>query len=230
MGGVGLAVSDWLTVNYVNPAALVNLPVTFITGTFEHESLDLSGSNQDGAISNTNVRGFQFHLPLKKERISLAVGLTPYSSIEYSFQASHFLSNDRFTETLSGTGGANTAFLSFAVRPFKRLSLGATGLFYFGNLRTIWRVVFDNSALINTQQENTQSFTDTNYRLGFQYEIYRGWRIGGVYSPSVTLDAEQTIFLRNITEFDDFRGKLSNCRRHTVSGLHSMPGESFWSG
>ena len=204
MGGVGLAVSDWLTVNYMNPAALVSLPVAFISGTFAHESLDLSGSGQDGAISNTNVRGFQFHLPIKKERISMAMGLTPYSSIEYSFKASHFLNNDRFTETLSGSGGANIAFFSLAVRPFKKLALGATGLLYFGNLRTIWRVVFDNNAtLINTQQENTQSFTDTNFRLGFQYEIYKGWRIAGVYSPSVTLNADQTIFLRNITEFDD---------------------------
>ncbi len=209
MGGVGLAVSDRFSFNYVNPAALVGMPAAFISGTFTHEALGLSGSGQNADISNTNFSGVQFHLPIKRDRISFAVGLIPYSKIEYSFSGSGSLNNTPLTETLSGAGGVNNAFLSLAFRPFDRLSIGVTGLLYFGNLRSIWRITFaETSGLLNTQQENTLSFTDSNFRVGAQFEALPGWRLGAVYSPSASLNADQSILLINILELTDLPGQV----------------------
>lgn len=204
MGGAGLAVSDKLTLNYLNPAALVNLPVTFISGNFKHESANLSSESQKAAITNSNVAGVQFHVPLRKERISLALGLTPFSEIEYSFQSSGAVAGEPFTEILQGDGGVNTAFLTMAVRPFRRVSIGVSGLFYFGSLRSIWRVLFrDQSGLLNTHQEVSQNFTAGSIRVGAQVEILSGFRIGGVYSPAVTLNTNKAVTLENVRRFSD---------------------------
>ncbi len=205
MGGVGLAVADRYSLNYLNPAAVVNLPITFISGHFEHESIGLESQSQDAAISATNVAAVQFHVPLKKERVSLALALVPFSEIEYTFESRGTIGLESFTEVLEGDGGANTAILTVAIRPFQRLTVGASGLFYFGSLRNIWRVQFrEGSGLINTRQEVIDNFTSGNIRIGFQFELLKDWRVAGIFSPSITLDANRSVSLVNIKKFSDF--------------------------
>ncbi len=204
MGGVGLAVSDRLTVNYLNPAALVSLPATFISGNFRHEGTNLKGQQQDGSLSRTNVAGVQFHLPLKREKISFAIALLPFSTVEYQFQGLGSIGNDGFTETVSGAGGLNTASVSLAVRPWPKLSLGASGLFYFGNVRNVWRVAFASGTKLNTTQEVNQNLNAAGIRFGLQWQVTNGWRVGGVFSPSTTLQVDRTVLLGTFAQFNDF--------------------------
>lgn len=202
MGGVGLANVDKLTVSYLNPAALAAIPLTTISGTFLHEAADLKGSFQNATITDSNIFGVQFVVPLKQNRAALAIGVNPYSSIEYSFTDTNPGENSS-TETVVGDGGVNTAFLSFALRPFKNLYLGATGLFYFGVIRNVHRVDFESSEFLDVRSEVSQSFTEGNIRFGFIYTVLPGWSIGGVFTPSVTLNADQTATLQAVGEFSD---------------------------
>lgn len=205
MGGIGLAYSDNLTVNYLNPAGLVSLPLTFISGNLTHQSIDLKRDTTSAALSNTNVTGFQFVIPIKTNVITMALGLNPYSTIEYSFAREDFLEDEiQYIEVVEGDGGINTGTFSVAFRPFQKLQLGVTGIFYFGNLRQIWRVLFNSDEHVNTQDEVTQSFTAGNVRFGFQYHVLPGWTIGGVFTPSVTLDANNSVTLQGIKKFEDF--------------------------
>lgn len=206
MGGVGLASTDKLSVNFLNPAALTNLPITFISGEFRHEATGLDSDLQDASFSDTNVMGAQFHIPLKKERMSLAIGLMPYSTIDYSFERTGSVDGFVYDEFLSGDGGINTVFLSFAFKPFNRLSLGATSLFYFGSLRRLGRVVFpSNSGYVNAQSEVSDEFASVNIRLGMQFKVTPSWTIGAVFTPSVSVDASKSVFLRNIANLEDLQ-------------------------
>ncbi|NIU91220.1 hypothetical protein GWN60_10935, partial [candidate division KSB1 bacterium] len=200
MGGVGLSFGDNLTVNYLNPATLVDLSLTTINGNFLHESADLKSLSQDANITDSNIFGVQFAIPLKQNRITMALGVNPYSTVDFSF----LNSEPTRTETVSGDGGVNTAFFSLAVRPFDKLSLGVTGLFYFGVLRNIYRVDFVDPEFFDTRDEVAQSFTAGNVRFGIVFEILPDWNIGGVFSPSVTLDANKTVTLRGVAKFSDF--------------------------
>src|SRR3990172_4554591 len=186
MGGVGLASSDKLAVNFLNPAALTNLPVTFISGNFRHDAVGLKSNSVDASLSDTNVMGVQFHVPLIKENFSMALGLMPLSNIEYSFQSKGAVSGNTYDEFYTGDGGVNNVFFSLAVKPIKKLSVGATGLFYFGSLRNVWRVVFNESSdLLNARTEVSRSFTAGNIRLGMQYDVFPVWRGGAVFTASV---------------------------------------------
>ncbi len=205
LGGAGLALSDKITVNYLNPAALANLPVSFVSGNFRHAATSLESQAQDAVISSTNVSGVQFHLPLQRERISLGVGLMPYSEVEYNFESDGAVGATRFTETVEGDGGVNNVFVSLAVRPFNRLYLGASGLFYFGSLRNKWTVIFQNEpTFLNTRQEVRRHFTAAGVRFGAQFEVTPGWRLAAVFSPAVNLDVNKTVTLVNVDEFADF--------------------------
>jgi hypothetical protein len=205
MGGVGLALLDKLTVNYLNPATLVAIPITQISGNFLHEAVDLSGPSQDGFISNTNVAGFQFVIPLKRNKMAISLGLNQFSSIEYAFTSSGSLGSKSFTETISGDGGVNTGFFSFSIAPTQKLSLGITGLLYFGRLRNFWTVDFDSEKLADTKDEVSRSFTAGNFRLGLLYSISKNWNIAGVFTPPVTLDANKDVSARfgRFTDFQD---------------------------
>lgn len=204
MGGAGLAIVDNLTVNFMNPATLTALPITMISGNFLHEVADLNNGSLTASISNTNVAGAQFALPLRKNVAVLALGLMPFSSIEYGFISDERSSSEKsFVETLSGGGGVNSAFLSFSVQPVQRLAFGVTGLFHFGTIKNRWQVDFDSDAFNDTESEVASSFTAGNFRIGISYEVFSGWRIAGVLMPAVTLDANQSVTLERITRFSD---------------------------
>jgi len=131
MGGVGLALTDDLTVSFLNPASLSALPLTTISGSFRHSVADLKNSSQEASITDTNVSGVQFVIPLKQNRAAVSLGLNPYSSLEVSFTDGTLTDGATRLETVSYDGGLNTGFLSLSIRPLNRLYLGATGLFYF---------------------------------------------------------------------------------------------------
>ncbi|MFQ5823620.1 MAG: hypothetical protein ACE5JB_06155 [bacterium] len=203
MGGVGLAIADKMTVSYLNPAGLVVIPITFISGNLLHEATDLKGASQNAFISNTNVSGVQFVIPIKRNRAVISLGLNPYSSIEYSFDSTISQGEKTFIESISADGGVNTGFFSFSFRPIKNFYLGITGLFYFGVLKNSWEVNFISQEFSNSQDQISQSFTTGNIRIGFIYQITPRWSLGGVFTPSATFNVNKKLTQR-FGEFSDF--------------------------
>ncbi|MFQ5675320.1 MAG: hypothetical protein ACE5G1_05435, partial [bacterium] len=199
MGGVGLSMTGDLSVSFMNPASLAALPITTISGSIRHTSADLTNSRQDASITDTNVLGAQFVIPLKRQRVAISLGLNPYSSIEYTFESDEGLGGVKpFTERVEGNGGVNTAFFSFSIRPIKRLYLGASGLFYFGVLKNSWTVDFADLLLADTQSEVNQSISGFNTRFGFIFEVLSNLKVAGVYTPSVNLDSEVSLNINTV--------------------------------
>jgi len=204
MGGVGLAIIDNLTLNFVNPATLTELPLTYVSGNFLHSVNDVESASHEASVTNTNVSGLQFVIPIERNRVAIALGLVPYSTIEFSFTSDERSLEDKpFTERVEGDGGVNSGFLSLAVRPSESLYLGVSGVFHFGTLRRKWEVDFENSALVDTRDEVAQSFTAGSITFGFVYRIVPSWSIGGVFTPSITLDANKNVTLRSRLNFSD---------------------------
>lgn len=204
MGGVGLSITDGLTTHFMNPAALAELPLSYISGNLFHEAVNQTSQTQTASLSNTNVGGVQFSIPLKTSRASLAIALRPFTTIEYRFSDVGIQGEKTFTEIIDGDGGVNVVTLSLGVKPFHRLYLGVSGLYYFGTIRNKWRVLFDSPNFRNTQDEVSRSFTAGNVRFGTIYKVSSKWSVGGVFSPSVTLDAKRAVELESGIRFTDF--------------------------
>jgi hypothetical protein len=122
MGGATSAISDGVTLNLSNPASYSFLEVT---------NLQMMGKGgYTNASNNTTSSKFgygQFHelamgLKKPKSKWGIAFGISPYSSIDYTF-----ISRDTLSDTLSanftyqGTGGLN------------KLTLGTSRLFVIDN-------------------------------------------------------------------------------------------------
>lgn len=200
MGGVGLAITSPMTINFLNPATLVTVPVTNLSANFLHENVGISGVTGDARISDTNIAGFQFVIPIQRNLANIALGVSQYSTIEYNFQADGENDGNPFKESVSGEGGINTGFFSLALRPVGNLYFGVSGLFYFGRLRNIWRVDYESSDLKDTNDEVSDTFTAGNFRVGVLYRITQNWNVAAVVTPPVTIDATREID----TKFSDF--------------------------
>jgi len=204
MGRVGLAVTDNLALNFANPATLTELPLTFISGNLLHSANDMEGASQDAFATNTNVSGLQFVIPIERNRIAFALGVVPYSSIEFAFTSSERSTEDKvFTERVAGDGGVNSGFLSLAVRPHDNLYLGVSGIFYFGTLRHQWEVDFESSNFQDTQDEVSRSFTSGSVTIGLLYRILPAWSIGVIVTPGITLDVNKNVTVRRSVNFSD---------------------------
>lgn len=204
MGGAGLAVTDAVTVNYLNPATLVTLPVTVLSGNLFHEVVELDGVSPQASISDTNVGGFQLAIPVDRQRATVAFGLIPYSTIDYAFRDPGTVDDRTFTEFVSGRGGVSTGFVSVAVRPVSRFSLGVSALLYFGRLRSLWELNYDAAEFEDTRDEISQSFAAGGVRAGFLFEVTDKWSLGGVFASAVDLNTEKELSTR-FAEFPELQ-------------------------
>jgi long-subunit fatty acid transport protein len=204
MGSAGLAVIDNITVNFINPAPLSSLPFTYISGSFLHHSTSLQSNGVDASISNTNVDAVQFVVPLMTGRAVVAAGLSPYSSVEYAFDAEGVDVTEPYIESLSGSGAVNGADLSISFRPVNRLYLGVTGTYYFGVLRSGWRAVFTSGESQNVRTETQDHVSGFGVRFGGLFRVLPRWRVGFVFSPATAIDVDRTLSLIGVGSFADF--------------------------
>ena len=204
MGGIGLAVMDPFTINYLNPATLSAITWTTLSGTFNHESVGLKNSSQSATISDSNFDGFQFVIPIKRNTAVIAIGANPYSTIEFSFAQTDSIGGTIVDQEIVGDGGVNTAFFSLSIRPFSKLSLGVTGLFYFGKLRTLHRAIFVDPLSGNTQTEVSQNVTAGGVRFGLVYNIIQDWNIAAIFAPRLDLETNKVVTLQQVAQFSDF--------------------------
>jgi hypothetical protein len=204
MGGTGLAFFEDMTPNYLNPAALTALSVTTMSGNLVHEATDLTSAADKATETNTDVQGLQFSFPLKADRAAFSMALMPFSSIGYSAQGMGDRDGKTYSEDVSGTGGLNVGVISLAISPFRRLTLGISGLYYFGQLRNRWQVDFTDDNLTDARDEVSRSVRGPNYRLGILARITPRLSVGGVFSPSRSLGTTKRIQLINRLEFRDY--------------------------
>jgi hypothetical protein len=207
MGGTGLAVFEDMSQNYLNPATLSALSSTTISGNFVHETVDLTSATDKAAVTNTNVQGVQFSFPIQTNRAAFAMGLMPFSFIGYAAQGDGDQDGKTYTEEVSGTGGLNAAFVSLAISPFRMVTLGISGLYYFGQLRNLWQVDFtpgNPTDAPDVRDEVSQTVKGPNYRLGITVRLTPKLYIAAIYSPSQALKNKKYIQLVNRLEFSDF--------------------------
>lgn len=134
MAGCGQAVPEEDFPNFQNPALLhfnrkVNLNMDF---RYLYRNLELNGES-------TYRRGtagpalLSMVIPIS-DRISAGFGIRPATFREFTFQNIRYTSADSIGLRIRGSGGLSQAFMSFGIRIFKNLSIGAEGSYLFGTL------------------------------------------------------------------------------------------------
>lgn len=164
MGGIGYALRSKRQVNVKNPASYAAIDtMTFL---FDIGANIGAGRFSDKGQSFQKTLGgldyITMQVPIGKW-MGASVGLLPYSSTGYRFGT---LIPDGQVN-YEGSGGVSEAYLGWAARPVKGLSVGFNAGLLFGNIVNDTYVYADNGAA--ALYERILHVRDFNLELGVQY-------------------------------------------------------------
>lgn len=193
MGGVGLATRNRRFINYMNPAAVTardSLSFMADFGLSQNNTIYKQG-NIRSAHNTFNIHNFVMSFPIYRSS-AFMVGITPFSDMGYDFSSIETdpqiigqtgnISYDSY-----GTGSVYQMFVGAGVTFWKRLSLGAEAIYYFGNLDKVTNMDYSNSSYRSVNSGSDLMVRGTTGKFGLQYEQKLGGDVSMVIGATYRL-------------------------------------------
>lgn len=212
MGGVGVATRNRRFINYLNPAAVTardSLSFMADFGLVQSNNVFRQGDLKS-AHNTFNIYNFVMSFPIYKSS-AFMVGITPFSDMGYDFSSVETdpniigntgnISYDSF-----GTGSVYQIFAGAGVTFWKRLSLGAEFIYYFGNLDKVTNMDYSNTSYRSVNSGSDLMVRGVTGKFGLQYEQ----KIAG--DVSVTVGATYRLG-------SGMKGEVTNYRYANQSGV-----------
>ena len=203
MGHAGVALSSNRYIYQVNPASYAALDQHFFhfEAAARFKYVSYTGSPVSD-FSNNKSSDLQFKKVTLGTKITprwaIGLGLTPYSTVNYSFagekpiQGSNLFANAFY----SGTGSTNQAFITNSFVVNKNLNIGLQTSYLFGQIeeREVLSGQLTDSGVITSRNV---SVGQARFKLGAQYQakLNRLWNIaaGGTISNKTDLRANYSL-------------------------------------
>ncbi len=190
-GGTGIGVFDRYTINSLNPAALVFINHTIISGNFTHEAISFKMASADGGSNYSNFNGVKLSVPVAIDRLVISLGLQPYSQNDFSAETRGILpSGNEYVKRISNSGGLNQIALGVATSFRKRIYAGIYFNYNFGRVEELWNVSYVSDLYANTNDRIISTLHGLNFTVGLMTRVTSDFYIGAVYSNPVNLDVE----------------------------------------
>ena len=176
MGGVGIATRNRRFINYTNPAAITARDTLSFMADFglEQKNTVYHQGDLKSANNTFNIHDFVMSFPIWRSS-AFMVGITPYSDVGYDFSSietnQDIIGNTgNISYDSYGTGSIYQTFIGAGVTFWKRLSVGAEMIYYFGNInkKTDMNYSDDSYRSVNTGHE--LSLNGVTGKFGLQYE------------------------------------------------------------
>ncbi len=176
MGGVGVATRNRRFINYMNPAALTardSLSFMADFGLQQNNKVYKQGTMKS-AHNTFNIYDFVMTFPIYRSS-AFMVGITPFSDVGYNFSSYEkdpdIIGNTgNITYDSYGTGSIYQIFAGAGVTFWKRFSLGAEIIYYFGNIDKVTNMDYSNSSYRSINGGSDLFITGTTGKFGLQYE------------------------------------------------------------
>ena len=210
MGGLGVANSNGIYINTLNPALLARNRYTVFEMGVNTEAKSMQNARQRSNTYNGTVGTIMLALPASS-KWTLAIGLTPYSTVDYKTFSSQKLDIkgvDSTTITYNGSGGINKAVIANGVRITKDMYVGLEFSYLFGVI---------NRDII------TQNLSDgQNYQVNFADRInYSGshFKLGWAWRPKLSKD-----YFLNLGATAEFGQNIgaNSLKRFTISNATGL--------
>ncbi len=193
MGGTGIATRNKRYINYLNPAAVTardSLSFMADFGLVQNNKVFAQGDIKSG--NNTfNIYDFVMTFPIWRSS-AFMVGITPYSDVGYDFSSvetdKDIIGNTgNITYDSFGTGGVYQAFVGAGVTFWKKLSVGAEMIYYFGNIDKVTNMNFSDNTYISLNSGNELSLRGVTGKFGLQYEQKLGGDVSMIVGATYKL-------------------------------------------
>ena len=197
MGGVGLATRNRRFINYMNPAAVTSRDSLSFMADFGLEQSNKIYRQGDlrSAHNTFNIHNFVMSFPIYRSS-AFMVGITPFSDVGYDFSSIEtdpeiIAQTGNISYDSYGTGSVYQVFAGAGVTFWKRLSLGAEAIYYFGNIDKVTNMDYSNSSYRSLNSGSDLMVRGTTGKFGLQYEQKLGGDvsmiIGATYRLSTSL-------------------------------------------
>ena len=203
MGGVGVAARNRRFINYMNPAAVTARDTLSFMADFGLTQKNTLYSQVDLRSANNtfNIYDFIMSFPIWRSS-AFMVGITPFSDVGYDF--SHIERNeDIIGETGNikydsyGKGSIYQLFLGAGVTFWKRLSLGAEAIYYFGNIDKVTNTDYTNSSYRSINTGSDLTVRGVTGKFGLQYEQNLGGNVSMVVGATYRLGTNMSGYSKN---------------------------------
>ena len=193
LGGVGIATRNRRFINILNPASVTardTLAFMADFGIYEKNTAFRQGDVKS-AKNTFNVYDFVMSFPIWRSS-AFMVGITPFSDMGYDF-SSYETDKDiignvgNINYDSSGNGSVYQVFLGAGVTFWKRLSVGAELLYYFGNLDKTTNMEFVNTSYRSINNGHDLTIRGLTGKFGLQYEQKLGGNISMVLGATYRL-------------------------------------------
>ena len=176
MGGTGIASRNRKVINYMNPAALTARDSLSFMVDFSMMHADRIYRQQDmhGGANLTNLNDLVMSFPIYHHS-AMMLGIAPYSGLGYQFSSyetdPYLIGNvGDITKTSAGTGSIYQIFAGAGVTLWRRLSLGAEYIHYFGNMSKATVVSYSQSGYNGVSSGYNLYLRGNTFKAGLQYE------------------------------------------------------------
>lgn len=196
MGGTGIATRNKRFINYLNPAAVTardSLSFMADFGLSQKNTVYRQGDIKSG--NNTfNIYDFVMSFPIYRSS-AFMVGITPFSDVGYDFSSVEtdpdIIGNTGNIKYDSyGTGSIYQVFFGAGVTFWKKLSLGAEAIYYFGNIDKVTNMDYENSSYRSINSGNDLSINAFTGKFGLQFEQKLGGNISLTAGATYRLGAK----------------------------------------
>ncbi|MEA5137541.1 hypothetical protein [Arcicella rigui] len=202
-GGLGVASSNGLYINTLNPAMLVRNRYTVFEMGVNTEFKSMQNTAQRSGTYSGTIGPIFLALPASP-KWTLALGLTPYSTVDYKTVASrksNILGTDSITYTYSGSGGLNKAVVSNGFKLGKNMAIGLESSLIFGVInRNVVTQNFNDAQRYQVTLANRTNYSGVHFKLGY------AWRpkISKDYFLNIgaTADFAQNVKTKSFKSFD----------------------------
>ena len=176
MGGVGIATRNRRFINYMNPAAVTARDTLSFMADFglQQGNRIFRQGKLISANNTLNIYDFVMSFPIYKSS-AFMIGITPFSDMGYDFSS---VNTDKevigdvgnISGYHDGTGSVYQIFAGAGVTFWKRVSLGAELIYYFGNMDKVANEEFSNTSYRSPNTGNDLMIRGVTGKFGLQYE------------------------------------------------------------
>ena len=193
MGGVGIANRNNRFINIQNPAAVTardSLAFMADFGLVQSNTVYRQGDKKS-AHNTFNIYDFVMTFPIYRSS-AFKVGITPYSDMGYDFSSvetnPEIIGNTgNITYDSNGSGSVYQAFFGAGVTFWKRLSVGADMIYYFGNLDKITNMDYSDASYRSLNSGSELTVRGLTGKFGLQYEQKLGGNVSMVIGATYKL-------------------------------------------
>ena len=203
MGGTGIATRNRRFINYTNPAAVTARDTLSFLADFGLEQKNTIYKQRDLRSANNtfNIHNFVMSFPIYRSS-AFMVGLTPFSDVGYDFSSveenQDVIGNTgNISYNSRGTGSVYQVFVGAGVTFWKKLSLGAEYLYYFGNIDRITRMDYSNSSFRSVRTGSELSLNGSTGKFGLQFEQKLGGDVSMIVGATYRMSAQMKGYATN---------------------------------